>query len=79
MAWFVAFLVQLLVGVALQVIGYLLMGQPKTSKSDAVQDLENPTAEAGRPIPVVFGEVEIKGLNVIWYGDKSTRTYETKA
>ena len=77
--WFVAFLVQLLVGVALQVIGYLLMGKPKTSKSDAVQDLENPTAEAGRPIPVVFGEVEIKGLNVIWYGDKSTRTYETKA
>ena len=76
---FASFLVQLVVGISLQVIGYLLKGQPKTSKSEAVKDLENPTAEAGRPIPVPFGEVEIKGLNVLWYGQKYTRTYEVKA
>ncbi|WP_191569196.1 hypothetical protein [Paracoccus yeei] len=76
---FASFLVQLVVGISLQVIGYLLKGQPKTDKSEAVKDLENPTAEAGRPIPVPFGEVEIKGLNVLWYGQKYTRTYEVKA
>lgn len=75
----IPFLIQLAVGFALQVIGYLLMGQPKADKPEAAKDLENPTAEAGRPIPVVFGEVEVKGLNVLWYGEKTTRTYEVKA
>lgn len=79
MAWFVPFLIQLVVGVGLQIIGYLLMGRPKTTQDESVRDLENPTAEAGRPIPVVFGEVEISGLNILWYGQKYTHTFEVKA
>lgn len=73
-----AFLLQLAVGIALQVVGYLLMPKPKGTKPDEVKDLENPTAESGRPIPVVFGEVEITGLNIVWYGDKSTKTFNVK-
>ena len=76
---FLPFLYQLLVGIALQVIGYLLMGTPKGAKPDEVKDLENPTAEAGRPIPVVFGELEVTGVNIMWFGDKSTKTFNVKA
>lgn len=79
MAWFVPFLIRLVVGVALQVIGYLLMGKPKGTKPDTVQDLEDPTAEAGRPIPVIFGQIEVKGVNIIFFSEKSTKTFMVKA
>lgn len=79
MAWFIPFLIQLVVGVALQVIGYLLMGKPKGNKPDTVQDIEDPTAEAGRPIPVIFGQIEVKGVNIIFFSEKSTKTFMVKA
>lgn len=72
-------LIQLAVGVALQVVGYLLSPKPKAAKPDAAKDMDNPTAEQGRPIPVVFGEVEVTGTNIIWFGQKHTRTREIDA
>lgn len=74
MAW----LVTLLVAVAIQIIAYILLPKPKQPKPDAAKDLEDPTAEAGRPIPVVFGSVLVKGGNVLWFGQKSIRTYKVK-
>jgi hypothetical protein len=65
--------------VALTAITYLLMPKPKTPKPEAMTDLEDPTAEAGRPIPVVFGTITVKGLNLLWFGNKGLRTYKTKA
>lgn len=64
--------------VASAALNYLLRPRPKASKPSEVEDLENPTAEAGRPIPVVFGTITVKGLNVLWYGDKSRRTFKTR-
>lgn len=58
---------------------YLLAPKVKAPKPDAAKDLEDPTAEAGRPIPVVFGTMTVKGLNVLWYGDKGQKTYKVKA
>lgn len=75
----IPFLVQLLITLAIQVIAYALMPKPKAPKPEAAQDLQNPSAEAGRPIPVVFGTVTVKGVNIIWFGDKSIRTYKVKA
>lgn len=75
MPWFVS----LLIGLALQVVAYLLMPQPKQPKPPAVQDADDPVAEAGKPIPVVFGTLNISGLNVLWFGDKSKRTFKVKA
>lgn len=69
-------LISFIVSFVMQVVGYIMVGQPKTEKSDKVRDLELPTAEAGRPIPVVFGEVEVVGLNCLWYGEKSTQTFD---
>lgn len=76
---FIAILIQLAIGIGLQALGYLLMPQAKAAKSEEVTDMDNPTAEAGRPIPVVFGECDVNGINIIWFGDKNTNTREVKA
>lgn len=44
-------------------------GAPKPPKSSSIDDFELPTAEAGRPIPLVFGVVTVKSPNIVWYGD----------
>jgi hypothetical protein len=62
----------LLFGFALQIVGYLLMAQPKGPKPDEVKDLEAPKAEAGMPIPVPFGDITIKGVNYLYTGEKET-------
>lgn len=74
----VAFLVTFLIALALNVISYVLTPKPKKSKPEAAKDLENPTAEAGREIPVVGGTMTMKGLNVLHFGEKSIRTYKVK-
>lgn len=73
MAWWM-----LIVGVlASLVVAFLL--RPKVPKrDDSTKDLEDPTADAGRPIPVVFGTITVKGLNVLWFGEKSQRVYKVK-
>ena len=78
--WFLgSFLLQLLIGVALQVLGYLLMPQSKTSSKTEVDDMEDPKAEAGFPMPVIFGENEVTKVNIIWFGEKTTTTREVDA
>lgn len=69
-----AFWLIILAAVALTAIQFLLRPKIKAPKPEAAKDLENPTSEAGRPIPVVFGTMTVKGLNALWYGDKSLRT-----
>lgn len=73
MAWFIPFLVAL----AVNAIAILLQAALSPLKvSEAAKDMENPTAEAGRPIPVVFGTLTVKGGNVLWFGDKKTTSYK---
>ena len=67
---------QLLISVALNVVAAILMPRPKASRPEAFKDMESPTADAGKPIPVVFGEVEVRELNVLWFGDKATVSYD---
>lgn len=75
----VSLVVSILVSLALSIISYLLTPKPKTAKPDAAKDMDDPTAEAGRPYPVVFGEVTVKGGNVLWFGDKQIKTRKVKA
>jgi hypothetical protein len=74
-AWFIV----VAIAVAVAALSLVLMPKPKTHKPDALSDYDNPTAEAGRPIPVPFGTITIKGLNNLGFWDKSVRTYKTKA
>jgi len=75
MAWFIP----LLLAIIFNVIAYLLAPKPKKQKPPEAKDLDNPSADAGRPIPVIFGTVTIKGLNVLWFGDKSKETKKVSA
>jgi hypothetical protein len=49
-----------------------LAPRPPSPKPASLNDFEVPTADQGRPIPVVFGTVTVTGPNVIWYGDLGT-------
>ena len=68
MAWFIS----LLIGLALNIIAYLIMPKPKQPKPAAVKDLDDPVAEAGKPLPVLSGSMTVKGLNILYYGEKET-------
>jgi uncharacterized protein YbaP (TraB family) len=74
-----AFWFQLLIGLALAVVSYLLAPKPKKHKPEAAQEMDEPTAEAGKPIPVVFGTISVKSPNVLHFSDKSQNTYKVKA
>lgn len=71
----------LVIGLALFSVALNLLLAPKikSPKPEATTDLDDPTAEAGRPVPVPFGTITIKGLNVLWYGEKSFETEKVKA
>lgn len=74
-----SFLAALAVAFIVQVVAYVLTPKPKGPKPDAVQQMENPTAESGRPLPVPFGTIWMKEVNILWFGDKSTKNYKVKA
>lgn len=70
--------IQIIVAIVLAVIAYALTPKPKQPKPPAAADLESPTSEAGRPVPVPFGTITIKGVNILGYWDKQVREYEVK-
>jgi hypothetical protein len=72
------FLAQLAISVALQVIGYLLLPKPPKEAPPELSDFEDPTAEAGRPIPVVWGSGTITGLNIMDFNDKKIAKRKVK-
>lgn len=51
------------------VVAFAMMPKPTTPSPSTLDDANVPTAEPGRPIPVVFGTVLLKSPNVVWYGD----------
>lgn len=64
-SWFLVLIVTSLIASA-------LAPKPPTQPPPSLDDVSAPTAEEGRPIPVVFGTVWMTGPNVIWYGDLRT-------
>lgn len=73
------FLIMVAISIAISLVAYLLTPKPKQPKPPGARDLEGPTAEAGRPVPVVFGTMTIKGVNIIWFGDKKVKEFEVKS
>lgn len=69
--WYIAvFIVALVVAFA--------MAPNAQHQSPSIQEVEAPTAEEGRAIPVLFGTRDIKGANVVWYGDVKTVAIKKK-
>lgn len=69
---------QLLLLVVSSVISYALSPKPQQPKPAGLDELDAPTADASRPIPVVFGTVYVKGPNIVWYGDLGTSPIRSK-
>ena len=65
------FIAQLVLGLVLSAISYALNPRPRNEapKAAGLDAFSLPTAEEGRPIPVIFGTVLITGPNVVWAGD----------
>lgn len=61
------------------VVSVALAPKPPKPKAAALDDFDFPTAEEGRPIPVVFGTVRITGPNILWYGDLGTKAIKKKS
>lgn len=51
------------------VIAYSYVPKTETQPPAGLDEIEAPTAEAGREIPVLFGTRKLTGPNVVWYGD----------
>lgn len=56
------FIIALIVAVA-------MAPKPPKPVPPVLEDIGVPTAEQGRPIPVLFGTRTIKSPNVTWFGD----------
>jgi len=74
----VAWLVALLISIAISILTYVITPKPKASKPEAAKEMDGPTAEAGREIPVLFGEMTMKSPNCLWWGERSMLTYDVK-
>jgi hypothetical protein len=59
-------------------IATALAPKPPGPKPAALSDFDVPTAEDGRPLPVIFGTVTVSGPNVIWYGDLNSSKIRAK-
>jgi len=74
------FWVSFLMWFATTIIGELL--RPKPDLEDArpagLGDFNFPTAQEGRPVPIVWGKVRLRGPNVVWYGDLQTEAITEK-
>lgn len=75
MAWFLP----LILAIIFNVIAYLLAPKPKKDQSPATEESDDPVAEAGKPIPVIFGTVIKTELNVLWFGGKYYTVYKVSA
>lgn len=64
MVWWyvVVFVVALVLAVA-------YMPKPQTQKPAGLDEIQAPTAEEGREIPVLFGTRDCRGPNVTYYGN----------
>lgn len=69
---------QMVVGISMQAIGLLFQPKPEEPKPPSLDDWDEPTSDSSRPIPVVFGTVELKGLNALWWGDKAIERRDVK-
>lgn len=58
---------------------YALAPKSQNAPAPAVGEVDLPTAEEGRTIPVLFGTRPINGANVVWFGDLKTVAIKSKA
>lgn len=73
MAWFYA-----IIAIGAAIYAYSRIPKPQAAPPPSLDELDAPTAEEGRSIPVLFGRRRIKSPNVVWYGDLETSPVRQK-
>lgn len=68
---------QLAFAIVMAVISYALQPRPKMPVPAAATEMDNPTASAGTPLPVVFGTMTVKSANFLGYWAKEIHEYDT--
>lgn len=72
-----ALLAALIIAVVMHVAAALLLPRARTGRPDSMtEEMDNPVADAGKPVPVVFGDYELRSPNVIGFYDKKMDTYD---
>lgn len=64
-------MVYFLVVLVVIVIAIALSAKPPGQKPPSLSEIDVPTAEEGKPIPVVFGTYVVQSPNIVWYGNLS--------
>lgn len=67
----------LVVFIASIAVSAALTPRPQEPKPASLGDINVPTAEPGRNVPIIFGTVVVEDPNVVWYGDLSTKPVES--
>ncbi len=57
---------------------YSMMPKPQSRPPAGLNEFPVPTAEEGREIPVLFGTRDLRGPNIVWYGDLKTVALKKK-
>ncbi len=60
------------------IVAFAMMPKPQDAQPAGLKDIQVPTAQEGREIPVLFGTREIKSPNVVWYGDFASKPVKKK-
>ncbi len=63
---------QIVLFIVTSIISRLIAPKPPKPAPARLGDVDVPTAEEGRPIPVVFGTRLVRGSNIVWFGDLRT-------
>lgn len=76
MPFLLPFLTQLLVGVGMQIVGYMLTGavNAEKPKKPSLHQFKEPTADPARIMPIMFGTVVVTGPNILWAGENDIKT-----
>lgn len=75
------FLLNLFLGLAFSWLSWILRPKPEPPKAATIEDFKIPVTEQGQEIPVIYGTVWIKAVQVHWYGDfgqKAIRSQQGK-
>lgn len=63
--------------IVILVLTIALAPKPPTPRAAGISDFQLPTADQGRPVPVLFGTCNITGANVVWYGALNAKPQRT--
>lgn len=76
---YIQIIIQIVIMIVAAIVAASMASKAPTPKPAAITEFDVPTAEEGRPIPKVFGEVWVPDPNVLWYGNLRSTPVKTKA